>query len=129
MPVYHCATCGKSTTPTHPVNQGDIPTCSLCKQPYKDKTDITPIVSKTESLVSQDTADVVNHPAHYEKLGEIQLIDALEDWDLPFHKAVAVQYIVRAGIKDPEKAEEDLNKAIWYLERYIAKIKKQEVKQ
>lgn len=60
--------------------------------------------------------DMVNHPPHYTK-GKIEVIDFLEDQDLPFHLAHAVRYICRCRYKGD--LETDLNKAIWYLERYI----------
>lgn len=34
----------------------------------------------------------------------------------------AVKYIMRAGIKDPDKTVEDLRKAIWYIEDEIKRI-------
>lgn len=42
-------------------------------------------------------------------------IDVIESWGLDFHRAVAVQYIVRAPMKN---GVEDIDKAIWYLQRY-----------
>ena len=62
--------------------------------------------------------DPVNHPSHYTS-GKIEVIDFLEDQNLPFHLANALKYICRAGKKDKNKTEEDLRKAIWYLNRYI----------
>jgi hypothetical protein len=64
--------------------------------------------------------DPVNRPAHY-TYGGIEVIDALEAWDLPFHLANAVKYIARAGRKDPTRTREDLQKAVWYISRYIEK--------
>lgn len=60
--------------------------------------------------------DPVNHPAHYTG-GKYECIDFIESWGLGFHLGNAVKYIVRAGKKDPEKKEEDLKKALWYLKR------------
>lgn len=60
----------------------------------------------------------VNHPAHYNS-GKIEVIEALEDWKLNFHRANAVKYIARAGKKNPDKEIEDLKKAVWYLKRDI----------
>lgn len=60
----------------------------------------------------------INHPAHY-TFSAIEVIDALEAWDLPFHLANAVKYIARAGRKSAPK--QDLQKAVWYLNRYIEK--------
>jgi hypothetical protein len=65
------------------------------------------------------TGNSVHHPKHY-NYGKIEVIDALEDWELNFHRANAVKYIVRAGKKDPDTECEDLQKAIWYLERNLA---------
>lgn len=62
--------------------------------------------------------DVVNHPAHY-TFGKIEVIDVLEDWKLPYHLSAALKYIARAGKKDD--AKQDLEKAIWYLKRYLEK--------
>lgn len=60
----------------------------------------------------------VNHPSHY-NTGSIEVIDVLEDWDLGFHLGNAVKYIARAGRKDEQKTIEDLEKAVWYIRRYI----------
>lgn len=64
--------------------------------------------------------DPVNHPAHY-TMGRIEVIEAIEDWSLPYHLGNAVKYIARAGRKDKSKEIEDLKKARWYLDRYISK--------
>lgn len=65
--------------------------------------------------------DPVNHPSHYTS-GKIEVIDFLEDQNLPFHLANALKYICRAGKKNPEKTAEDLEKAVWYLNRYISHV-------
>lgn len=62
----------------------------------------------------------VNHPEHYNR-GKIECIDVIEDWKLNFHLGNAVKYISRAGAKDNEI--EDIEKAIWYLQRYVEKLK------
>lgn len=66
--------------------------------------------------------DVVNHPAHYTD-GKIEVIDFIEDKGLDFCRGNAVKYIARAGKKDPDKEVEDLQKAVWYLNREIARLK------
>ena len=66
------------------------------------------------------THEEIDHPAHY-NVGNIEVIDAIEDWGLGFHLGNAVKYIARAGRKDPAKTEEDLKKAVWYIERFIKK--------
>ena len=69
--------------------------------------------------------DNVNHPSHYTN-GNIEVIDFIEDKNLPYHLGTAVKYISRAGQKDPEKTAEDLQKAVWYLNRYIELLNKPE---
>jgi hypothetical protein len=63
-------------------------------------------------------SDQVNHPSHY-TAGKIEVIEFLEDQNLPFHLANALKYICRAGKKNPDKTVEDLEKAVWYINRYI----------
>ena len=65
--------------------------------------------------------DVVNHPDHYTD-GGIETIDFIEAKKLPYHLGNAVKYISRAGKKDTEKTVEDLQKAVWYINRYISKL-------
>ena len=62
--------------------------------------------------------DAVNHPSHYTD-GGIETIDFIEAKKLPYHLGNAVKYISRAGKKDENKTAEDLQKAIWYINRYI----------
>lgn len=64
-------------------------------------------------------SDPVNHPSHYTD-GKIEVIDFIEDKKLGFHLGNAIKYIARAGKKDPTKTKQDLEKAVWYIERYIA---------
>lgn len=70
----------------------------------------------------KDINDPVNHPAHY-TTGKIECIDFIEDKQLGFHLGNTVKYIVRAGKKDPAKTIEDLEKAAWYLNREIERLK------
>lgn len=65
-----------------------------------------------------ENSDNVNHPVHYTD-GNIEVIDFIEDKQLGFHLGNAVKYISRAGKKDKNKIIEDLEKAIWYIKRYI----------
>lgn len=67
--------------------------------------------------------DEVNHPSHYTD-GKIECIDYIQDKLTSeefrgFCKGNALKYISRAGKKNPDKYNEDLKKAIWYLERAI----------
>ena len=65
--------------------------------------------------------DPVNQPSHYTD-GKIEVIEFIEDKKLNFHLGNAVKYISRAGKKDPAKTKEDLEKAIWYIKRYISEM-------
>jgi hypothetical protein len=64
----------------------------------------------------------VSHPSHYNS-GNIEVIEAIEDWKLNFHRGNAVKYTARAGKKNPDKEVEDLEKAVWYLKREIETLK------
>ena len=68
--------------------------------------------------------DPVNHPSHYTD-GRIEVIDFIEDKGFGFCLGNAVKYISRAGKKDPgcpHKEIEDLQKAIWYINRRIKEL-------
>lgn len=62
--------------------------------------------------------DLVNHPPHYQgHPSGIECIDLIEN--LPHCIASAWKYLYRAGKKDGNPPEQDLRKAIWYLNREI----------
>lgn len=73
----------------------------------------------------ESKVDMVNHPPHYNR-GNIEVIDFIEDQQFDFHIGTAIRYLCRAGHK--WNAEEDLEKAIWYINRKIQKMKEQESK-
>lgn len=75
-------------------------------------------MSMTNLNLKNLSDDPVNHPSHYTD-GKIEVIDFIEDKKLGFHLGNAVKYISRAGKKDLNKEIEDLQKAVWYIERYI----------
>jgi len=60
----------------------------------------------------------VNHPKHYNQ-GKFEVIEIIEDQQPNFHLGNSIKYICRAGKKNKEKTIEDLQKAIWYINRYI----------
>ena len=64
----------------------------------------------------------VENPLHYNS-GKIEVIDFIEDQKLGFCLGNVIKYISRAGKKDSSKIVEDLEKAKWYLEREIKKLK------
>ena len=72
---------------------------------------------------TQPHKEMVNHPKHYGGENNVyEAIKVIEAWDLDFCLGNAVKYISRAGKKDPAKELEDLNKAVWYLNRRIQQI-------
>lgn len=54
----------------------------------------------------------------------IEVIDFIEAYGLNFHRGNAVKYIARAGKKNPDREVEDLQKAVWYLNREIERLTK-----
>ena len=66
-------------------------------------------------------SDPVHSPSHY-KSGGIEVIDVIEAFELNFRLANVIKYVLRAGRKGD--ALEDLEKAAWYLDREIEKLKK-----
>lgn len=60
----------------------------------------------------------IDHPKHY-NMARAECIDIIEDLGLGFHLGNALKYIWRAGLKDPDRAREDISKARWYLDRYL----------
>ena len=58
----------------------------------------------------------VNNPKHY-NTGNIEVIDAIESWQLGFCAGNVIKYVARHKFKG--RPLEDLKKAKWYLERLI----------
>ena len=68
-------------------------------------------------------ADPIN-PPHYKKHPSgVECVDIAETFG--FNLGNAIKYIWRAGLKS-ESPSEDLQKAMWYLDREIKRIKKNE---
>ena len=65
--------------------------------------------------------EAVNHPSHYNS-GNIEVIDAIEDWKLDFNAGNVVKYVARHQHK--ANPVEDLKKARWYLDRIIERLQK-----
>jgi hypothetical protein len=66
----------------------------------------------------------VNHPSHYGgKENVYEAIKVIEAWNLGFCLGNVVKYISRAGKKNNNTLIQDLEKAKWYLNREIEKLK------
>lgn len=70
-----------------------------------------------------DIVDVVNKPSHY-LTGKIEVIDFILDQKLDYLPGQVVKYICRAKHKGAEL--QDLQKAQFYLNRAIVKLKEAE---
>lgn len=116
-----CEGCGVTFTHKKEKAQGRWPKYS--KVPKK-KEEVVQII---EEVVTQTAAlpkeDVINHPSHYTR-GKIEVIDFIEDQQLPYHLGNVIKYIARAGYKGDKL--EDLKKARWYLDRYINEVMQHE---
>lgn len=61
-----------------------------------------------------DVSEMVSRPPHY--IGDgLEVIEVIENWGLGFHLGNALKYILRSPKKGAPR--QDLEKAIWYLER------------
>jgi len=72
-------------------------------------------------MTSKTANDPVNHPSHYTD-GKIEVIDFIEDKKFGYCLGNAIKYISRAGKKNKETEIEDLQKAIWYINRRISEL-------
>lgn len=68
--------------------------------------------------------EAVNNPAHYGGADNTyEAIKVIDAWELDFCLGNTVKYISRAGKKHKDKELEDLEKAAWYLQHKIDKLK------
>lgn len=73
-----------------------------------------------KELEKELKADNINSPKHY-TAGKYEVIDVIEDWGLNFRLANTIKYIARHMHKG--KPLEDLEKALWYLQREVDRWK------
>lgn len=135
-----CEGCGTTFIHTKEKAQGRWPKyCPEClpkysKVPKKQKekeivVTLANMVAKTleepevKPVEIPTKEDVINHPSHYTR-GKIEVIDFIEDQQLPYHLGNVIKYIARAGHKGDKL--EDLKKARWYLDRYINEVMQHE---
>ena len=78
---------------------------------------------RDNAIVITEISDGVSHPPYYAEgwSDGAEVIDLTEH--LSFCAGNVVKYVCRAGRKDPKKHIEDLEKAQWYLNREIERIK------
>jgi len=67
------------------------------------------LVSKAENPIE---------PPHYRNLSPEPIV-VIESWGLDYHLGSALKYIARAGKKEGNPNDQDIRKAIWFLQRYV----------
>ena len=76
--------------------------------------------------LSNDVDQNVQHPIYYGGADDpYEAIKVIEAWNLGFHLGNTVKYISRAGKKDGNSATQDLKKALFYLNREIELLERQ----
>lgn len=131
-----CEGCNTTFVHTKEKAQGRWPKyCPECLPKYSKvpkKKDAQTIAEKVVQTIEEKEVktvelpkkeDVINHPSHYTR-GKIEVIDFIEDQQLPYHLGNVIKYIARAGHKGDKL--EDLKKARWYLDRYINEVMQHE---
>lgn len=92
--------------------------------------DITRAKFNTSSNTQITNHDPVNHPSHYTD-GKIEVIDFINDKKMNFNRGNVIKYVSRAGKKaskaldDKKKEIQDLEKAKFYLEDEIKRLKQE----
>ena len=77
--------------------------------------------------LSNDVDQNVQHPIYYGGADDpYEAIKVIEAWNLGFHLGNTVKYISRAGKKDGNSATQDLRKDMFYLNREIELLEKQD---
>lgn len=122
----HCldCKCGVQTLGCDPPGTNIKGKFSLCPPP--DCLEIKVLADPGFETYLRDDGNIgvrpvekIDHPPHYQG-NKYEVIDIIEDFKLDFHLGNAIKYILRAGKKDNKL--DDLNKAIWYLERACQNI-------
>lgn len=103
------------------VNESDLKTVEI-KEKANTKETLQETLDEVKEPVENDN---INHPSHYTD-GNIEVMDFIEDKQLNFARGNVIKYVSRAGKKDPNKELEDLKKAMWYLNREIERLSKEE---
>lgn len=109
-----CERCGTAFIHTKEKAQGRWPKyCPEClpkysKVPKKKEVAVAQTIEEQEVKVVELKEDVINHPSHYTR-GKIEVIDFIEDQQLPYHLGNVIKYIARAGYKGDKL--EDLKKS------------------
>jgi hypothetical protein len=70
-----------------------------------------------------EVSSQVENPSHYGgKENPYEAIKVIEAWGLGFHLGNVVKYISRAGKKSKNTEKQDIEKALWYISRYLERL-------
>lgn len=97
--------------------------CQKCAGDAWDRKSGDDVTERHEARKASEVdaaLDMVNAPPHYKGKGGMQAIDVIESFELGYCLGNAIKYILRAGKKG--EAKEDIEKATWYLRRYVEKL-------
>lgn len=74
-----------------------------------------------------DGFDNVNKPKHYVTKSGVEVIDLISD--MPWIRGNAIKYIFRAGKKYPDKEIEDLEKAVFCINRELVRLRENQIRE
>jgi hypothetical protein len=78
------------------------------------------VIRDRKNKVEFSESESVYHPEHYGGKDNLyEAIKVIEAWELDFNLGNVVKYVSRAGKKDKDTKLQDLEKAMWYLQRAI----------
>ena len=89
----------------------------ILKDEFADEKKILDIIFAEDN---QEEKENVKHPEHYNK-HNIECLEVAELFN--FNRGNALKYIWRSGEKDKKREIEDLEKAMFYIDREIERIK------
>lgn len=81
--------------------------------------------TRLPALSARIYSEAVEHPAHYGGDTPYEAIKVIQAWGLGFELGSVVKYISRAGKKPDEPYLKDLEKAQFYLQAEIDRVKDQ----
>ena len=114
----YCPTCAEQLSKPHKKDSKKTEDRHI-EDTNAEETIQVPTAEHMGAMYGNVEHDAVNHPSHYTR-GKIEVIDFIEDQQLPYHLGNVIKYIARAGYKGDKL--EDLKKARWYLDRYINEV-------
>lgn len=91
-------------------------------QPHTDTEQVGRMVQRDLPMDMPPVHDPVNHPSHY--TSHPSGVEAIEiTRHMGFNLGNAMKYLWRNGLKDGQPAVQDLEKAVWYIQDEIKRLK------